>query len=114
MDMKRRKLLLEEYKNRRPEMGVISLRCKATGQAFLGISTDTKAGFNSICVKLSSNSHPNKKLQELWNQYDLEGFECSVLKVLKYEDPAQDHTAELEELREICLAEDPHAEKIWK
>lgn len=35
MDMKRKKQLLEEYKNRRPEMGVISYRCIATNESFL-------------------------------------------------------------------------------
>lgn len=34
MDMKRRKELVEIYKNRHPEMGVISYRCKETGEAF--------------------------------------------------------------------------------
>ncbi len=40
MDKKRRKELLESYKNRRPEMGVISYHCKETGETFLGISQD--------------------------------------------------------------------------
>ena len=31
MDMKRKKELLYEWKNRHPEMGVISIRCKITG-----------------------------------------------------------------------------------
>lgn len=114
MDAKRKKELLEAYKNRRPEMGVISLRCKETGEAFLGASSDTKADFNSIIMKLSSHYHPNKRLLELWKRYGLEGFDCLVLKTLQYEDPHEDHTAELEALREQCLAEDPLAERIWK
>ena len=32
MDIKRKKELLEAYKNRYPEMGVISYRCKETGE----------------------------------------------------------------------------------
>lgn len=46
MDTKRKKELLQQWKNRRPEMGVISFRCKKTGESFLGISKDTKADFN--------------------------------------------------------------------
>lgn len=114
MDMIRKKQLLEEYKNRLPEMGVISLCCKATGEAFLGISKDTKADLNSACFKLSSDGHPNKVMQGLWNKYGMDGFECSVLKILKYEDTGEDHTAELEALRERCMAEDPGAKKIWR
>ena len=59
-------------------------------------------------------SHPNKRLAALWGQYGEEGFEWSVLKTLDYENPEDDHTAELEKLREQCLAEDEKAVKIWK
>lgn len=114
MDMKRKKQLLEEYKNRRPEMGVISYRCIATNESFLGISTDTRVGFNSNNVKLASNYHPNKRLQELWNLYGMEGFELSVMKVLKYENPDDDHTSKLEALREQCLILDKQARRIWR
>jgi len=36
------------------------------------------------------------------------------MRVLKYEDPGEDHTEELELLREECLEEDERAVKIWK
>jgi hypothetical protein len=114
MDMKRKKELLEAYKNRRPEMGVTSYCCKETGEVFLGASKDTKAEFNSTRVKLETSWHPNKRLQELWNKYGPDGFELSVIKILKYEDPLEDHTEELERLREQCLAADPNARRLWK
>ena len=114
MDAMRRKQLMEEYKHRRPEKGVISYRCKETGVSYLGISKDTRADFNSTNVKLAGNSHPNKEMQAIYNQYGQAGFDISVLKVLKYKDPADNHTAELEELREKCLAADPKAKKIWR
>ena len=114
MDIKRKKELLEAYKNRHMEMGVISYCCKETGEEFLGISKDTKADFNSTNTKLSAKWHPNKRLQELWNKYGLEGFELSVIKVLKYDDPNEDHTAKLEGLREQFLAANPNARRIWQ
>ena len=114
MDKAQKKALTEEWKNRRPEMGVISLRCKETGEAFLGTAKDTKAAFNSVRAKLSGGIHPNKRLMELWKRYGEEGFELSVAAVLEYEDPLEDHTEELETLRDLCLAENPQAVKIWK
>ena len=114
MDKAQKKALTEEWKNRRPEMGVISLRCKETGETFLGPAGDTQAGFNSIRAKLNGGLHPNKRLQELWKQYGEEGFDLTVAAVLEYEDPLEDHTEELETLRDLCLAEDPKAVKIWK
>jgi len=114
MNIKRKKELLEIYKNRHPEMGVISYCCREKGEVFLGISKDTKSDFNSTNMKLAANWHPNKRLQKLWNLYGLEGFELSVIKVLKYDDPHENHTAKLENLREQCLAANPNARRIWR
>ena len=52
MDINRKKELMEAYKNRRPEMGVVSVRCLATGESFLGTSSDTRATMNGIQAKL--------------------------------------------------------------
>ena len=47
----------------------------------------------------------------LWKEYGPESFEFSVAKELKYEDPAEDHSGELEELLAECLTE-PGAKKL--
>ena len=112
MDRDRRKQLLEEYKNRRPEMGVIAFRCKETGETFLGISKDNRAVFNGIRVRLEANFHLDKVFQERWNRYGKERFEELVVKTLDYEDPLEDHTRELEALLEACLSADPQARRI--
>lgn len=114
MNDNRKKELIFDYKNRMPEMGVLSYRCRETGESFLQASKDTRADRNSLNVKLSSNFHPNRRLLELWKQYGMEGFEISVIKVLKYEDPHEDQTARLEALREEFLAADPNAKKVWR
>lgn len=112
MDMKRKKELLNEWKNRHPEMGVISISCKPTGDLFLGISKDTKTGYNHHRFQLSVNLHPNKKLQELWDKYGEQEFEYSVVEVLEYENPQDDQTDSLLELLECCLIEMPDAGRI--
>ncbi len=114
MNTDRRKELIEAYRNRRPEMGVVSLRCVATDDVFLGVARDTKAEFNSLQAKLNGGQHPNKRLQGLWNEHGKEGFEYSVLQTLEYDDPAEVDAEDLDELRELCLAENPQASKIWK
>ena len=101
--MKRKKQLLEEYKNRKPEMGIISFFCISTGEKFLCISKDTKADINSNRFKLSINRHANNHMQELWNQFGEINFEISVILVLKYEDPNADYTEKLEEMLKQCL-----------
>lgn len=114
MDTNRKKQLIEEYKNRHPELGVISFSCKVNGESFYGISKDTRADLNSNRFKLSTGTHPNKRMQELWNQYGECGFELSVVKILKYEDPSKDYTKELNELCEQYLMDDPQATRIWR
>ena len=66
MDLQRKKELLYEWNNRHPEMGVIAIVCKETGDAFLTISKDTSVGFNRHRFQLPANMHPNKALQALW------------------------------------------------
>ena len=114
MDAKAKKELVNEWKNRHPEMGVISFCCKSTGETFLGISKDTNADYNSNRFKLLTGTHPNKQMQKLWNEYGEEHFEYSVLKILEYDDPQQDQTDKLIELRDECMEKNPQAMLIWK
>jgi len=114
LNTERRKQLLEEYKNRKPEMGILSFCCTATNEKFLCQSKDTKAHINSNVFQLSAKTHPNKRLQALWNQYSESGFDISVIQVLKYEDPPADYAEKLEKLLAKCLDEDPSAKLVWK
>lgn len=114
MDTIRKKELLEAYRNRRPEMGVISLRCIQTGQEFFGISTDIQADFNSNRCKLSTCTHPNKKMQALWDVYGEDGFAFTVAAVLKYKNVDDNHTEKLEALRTSCMEQNSQAERIWR
>lgn len=114
MDEKRKKELLLEYKNRKPEKGIISYRCKETNESFLMASNDTKVSFSSTSAKLSMNYHPNKRLLELWNKYGAEGFELTVLKVLKYEDPNEDYSKKLDSMLVECLDKTENSQIIWK
>ena len=112
MDTKRRKELLTAYKDRRPEMGVISFRCRTAGEVFLTPASDTAAKFNRIRFQLSAGQCPNKRLQSLWSQHGEDDFELRVVQSLEYDDPAEDHADELETLCQICLAENPQAKRL--
>lgn len=112
MNEKRRKELISEWKNRRPEMGLISITCKATGEMFTDISTDTKFVFNRHRFQLSAGLHPNKELQDLWERYGEEEFEYTVVKVFKPEQPETDPIDKLNELLEEYLAAEPKAKRL--
>ena len=114
MDARTKKELVNNWKNRHPEMGVISFRCKLTGETFLGISKDTNADYNSNRFKLQAGIHPNKQMQKLWNEHGEECFEYSVVKILEYADPQKDQTDKLIALRDECMESYPQALLIWK
>lgn len=114
MDKDKRKELVNAWKNRIPDMGIISIRCKTTGDSFLGASKDINADFNSAKCKLSTSWHPNKKLLELWKTYGEEDFEFFVLERVECKDPTEDYTDKLEKLREKYLEADEKSQKIWR
>lgn len=114
MDAQRRRALLEQYKNRRPEMGVVCLRCTQTGDSFFKPSRDTRVDFNSLRAKLNSGLHPNRRLTELWKRHGPEGFEWSVPEVLDYGDPQEDYSEELELMCRRCMDRETKAALIWK
>lgn len=114
MDMKRKRELLDTWKNCHPEMGVISFRCSATDETFLTTAADIPARFNRIRFQLSAGNCPNRQVQKLWEQYGEDGFELQVVKCLEYDAPQADHTEELETLCELCLLENPKARRFWK
>lgn len=114
MSTDNRKQLQTAYKERRPEMGVLFFRCVATGETFLMAATDIPAKFNRLRFQLADGLCPNKRLQELWTQHGEGGFETGTAKPLKYDDPTADHTEDLELLLELCLLDNPQAQRLWK
>ena len=112
MDAARKKALLAAYKNRKPEMGIIAIRCAETNETFLTPATDIAAYCNRIRFQLSAGNCPSQQLQQLWRQYGQDAFSFEVVKRLKYEDPQADHTDELAALYESCLQEDTMARRL--
>lgn len=111
MDKSEKKRILWEYKNAKPEMGIISFRCVPTGECFLGSAKDTKAALNSNRFQLSADRHPNRELQSLWNRYGEGRFEASVAEVLPYDEKRenQDYTQDLQKLLARRLSGTPRS-----
>ena len=114
MDAERKRQLKQDYYDRKPDKGVLGLRCIATDEVFLIASSDLKATQNGLITKLSGGGHPNKHLRALWAEYGEEGFAFEVIETLEYDDPHEDHTEELQALLELCLEENPAAARVWK
>lgn len=114
MNQEQKKALQAQYKKMHHEMGVVSFKCTATGEAFLAASKNTKSTLNSTQFQLEAGNHSNKVLQKLWKEYGPAGFECRVLEVLDYDDPEEDYSELLEEMRQGYLDADPKNHKLWR
>lgn len=112
MDNERKKQPIQAWKNRKPEMGVFSLTCTATGDAFLGATLDAKRAFNGIRARLENDMHPNKALQALWNEHGEDSIVYEVVALLDYDDPGEDHAEDLQALLDLCLDENPEAQRL--
>ena len=112
MDRTKKKELLMQWKTRHPEMGVICIQCKVTGEIFADISRDLQRAFNSHRFQLSAGLHSSRRLQELWNEYGEDSFEYKVGSTLKYDNPDEDQTAKLIAMLDSFLLEHPQAAKL--
>lgn len=112
MDKSKRKELLAEWKERHPEMGIVSVKCNKTNEEFYDIAKDISTWFNRHRFQLNANMHRNKRLQELWNACEENDFGFATVAEFEYENLDDVEINDLRELLEICLLENPRAKKI--
>ena len=104
MDRIRKKKLLLQYKQMKPDMGVYMFRSINTNTTYLGCDKDLKGTINGDRFKLNANGHKNKKLQQDWNENKEENFEIKVVEILEYDkdESKTDYSEDLKILREMC------------
>lgn len=104
MDRQRKKELLQQYKEMKPEMGVYMFKSIKTNTVYLGCDKNIKATINGDRFKLKLNSHRCKKLQADWNENKEENFEVSIVEILPYDNDENkvDYSEDLKILREMC------------
>lgn len=112
MENKTKQEVRQDYKNRNPEMGILSFYCIQTNESFLGISKDIEVGFNSSKFQLSNSMHTNEKLQKLYDLYGEPGFEYRVISKLDVVDLTKCYDQDLKELLDVCLMEIPNSMKL--
>ena len=86
MDTHQKKTMKEQYKQRKPEMGVLVVKNRHTSRCFLDVSTDIPSMFNRIQFQLKMGMHRCKPLQSDWNQSGESAFLFEVIDTLPYRD----------------------------
>lgn len=112
MEKNKKKELVSEWKERHPGIGVMSVKCIETGEAFYDYTKDSSTWFNRHRFELNAGNHRNKRLQELWNTYTESGFTFTVVSEFEYEELSDVKSKDLKELLELCLLENPSAKGI--
>ncbi|MHC5280258.1 GIY-YIG nuclease family protein [Listeria kieliensis] len=97
MDAKRKKELLQQYKEMKTYYGVIQLKNDQNGKIFIDTVPNLKNRWSYYVMSLDSNRHPNKQLQEEWNAFGKEHFNYQVL----FEKPNTDVTDMKFELKQL-------------
>jgi hypothetical protein len=103
MDKKR---LKKEYRETPRPMGVFLIRNIANDKVFLGAGLDLVGTMNRHKFQLTNGSHPNARLQRVWNEVGSSNFAFEIIdQITPQDDPAFDSKAELEFMEKLWLQE---------
>lgn len=77
-----------EYKSRKTPKGIYAIRCKATGEVWIGASSHLDTQVNSIWFELRAGLHRNKLMQAAWTAHGEEVFAYEILEAVDDDTPA--------------------------
>lgn len=94
--------LINEYKQKEVEMGIIRIYNKITGYSYVEVSENLYKPFEAIKFQLNMNKLKlkYKELQEDWNKYGEEKFDFEILEKLSPKENASDKE-NIEELKAL-------------
>jgi hypothetical protein len=75
-----RRLIADEFKERKVPKGIFAVRCAVTAEAWVGSSPNLDAARNSLWFQLRAGRYRNVSLQDLWKLHGEEAFSLEVLE----------------------------------
>jgi len=101
--MDRKKELKLQYKQMRPQMGILVIRSKANNKCYIEATQNLRGTLNSTQFKLGASTHPNRELQKEWNDFGAGNFMIEILENLEYDkdESKTDYTEDLTLLKII-------------
>ena len=103
MEKARRKELIAQYKQMKPDMGIFIIRCKCGNKYYIQATPDLRGVMNGALVRLEGGSHPFRELQQEWNEFGADNFIIEILENLDYDEDESktDYSEELAILQMI-------------
>ena len=84
--MKSKKELKSEYKQQKPDAGVLQIKNNANGKMLIEAATNIQSKWNRHRTELRFGSHRNKALQNDWNKNGETSFEMIIISRLELND----------------------------
>jgi len=111
--MKSKNDLKREYKERRVLAGIFRITNLTSSKVLLGSSLNIEGPLNRHRFMLQTGMHPNKELQEDWNEFGPDAFKFEIVETVKPSDkPGFCLTDELTLLEQIWIEDtEPFGEK---
>ena len=105
--MKTRKELLNDYKNKRFPIGVFQIRNTVNGKILVDWSVNLEKIWNRHRTELEFGGHRNPRLQQDWNEFGKEAFVFEILAEVKRSDEGADEqfVKEAKELAKMYIDE---------
>lgn len=89
--------LKEQYKNTKPDMGILIIKTDFNKKYYIEASTNIRALINRSNFQLGAGLHKNKALQKDWTEKGESHFSIEILDRLEYdkEETGKDYKEEL-------------------
>lgn len=83
--MESRKVLKEQYKRSKPDMGVFAFKSLKSGKCLVEATGDLKSAMNSARFQLDFGNYRNSELQAQWKEDGPAAFSLEILEILPYD-----------------------------
>ena len=100
MDKQSRREAIRDWKERKVCAGVYTVRCAATGEAWVAGSRNIDAQQNSLWFGLRSGGHANRAMHAAWVAHGPDAFSFEVLERIEDDDLTPLGRADLIKARE--------------
>ena len=111
-----KKELINEYKQREIEMGIIKIHNNITGYSYIDVCNDLYKPFEGIKFRLGLGRVKVKSFQEEWNKYGENAFTFEIVERLdsKKEDSEEQKSDDLNELLKLWLESNSEGLKLYQ
>jgi hypothetical protein len=110
MDHARKKDLLREYREIKPQAGIFAVTCTAAGKIWTSASPNLATAKNGVWFQLRAGGYINKQAQAAWNEHGESAFAFEVLEEIA--DDNREMVALLLKEREAHWRKERGAEKL--